>query len=205
MKQLIKKIIFIIATILVLPLIVLSKIGTSVLKSNGLFAFGSQCLALAPGLFGTKLGSAYYYFTMEEFHPNCYTLFGTIFPDSRTRMKRYSKIGEFDIIGLCELGERVTICSKVSILAGRYQHNFTDPTKDVFDSDTVFERIIIGDGTFVGEGAIVMANIGENCIIGAGAVVVKEIPPFSIAVGNPAKVIKDRREDMKKDESRAKL
>lgn len=200
MKQLVKRIIFIIAVLIVLPLIILSKIGTSVLGTNGLFAFGSQCLAIVPGLLGTKLRTAYYSFTMEEFDPSCYTLFGTIFADSRVRMKRYSKTGEYCIIGLCDIGERATICSKVSILAGRYQHNFTDPTKDVFDSETVFERIKIGDGSFIGEGALVMADIGENCIIGAGAVVVKEIPSYSVAVGNPAKVIKNRREDLKPEE-----
>ncbi|MFZ5979897.1 MAG: acyltransferase [Candidatus Zixiibacteriota bacterium] len=198
MKQFIKKIIFVIVTILMLPLIVLSKIGTLLLKTNGLFEFGSQCLALVPGFIGIQCRTAYYRFTMEEFHSNCYTLFGTIFADPRVRMKPYSKTGEYDIIGLCEIGERATICSKVSILAGRYQHNFTDPTKDVFDSETVFEKIMIGDGAFIGEGALVMANVGEYSIIGAGAVVVKEIPPYSIAVGNPAKVVKDRREELKK-------
>lgn len=200
MKQLLKKIFLVIAIIIDSPLILLALIGKKIFKSDGLFAFGSQCLALVPGLVGTILRTAYYYLTMDEFHPSCYLLFGTIFPDSHCRIRKYSKFGEYSIIGLCDLGERVTLSSKVSVLAGRYQHNFTDLNKDVFDGEPVYQRVRIGDGTFVGEGTIIMADIGEYCIIGAGSVVVKEIPPYSVAVGNPARVIKDRRQELQKNQ-----
>lgn len=41
-----------------------------------------------------------------------------------------------------------------------------------------------------------MANIGQRSIIGAGSVVVKDIPEYSVAVGNPARVIKSRKTEM---------
>ena len=44
----------------------------------------------------------------------------------------------------------------------------------------------MGDGAVIGKGVC----IGQNSIVGAGAIVVKDIPPNSIAAGNPAKVIK---------------
>ena len=45
---------------------------------------------------------------------------------------------------------------------------------------------------WVGEKVIIMpgVTIGDRSIIGAGAIVTRDIPPYSIAVGNPAKVIK---------------
>ncbi len=50
----------------------------------------------------------------------------------------------------------------------------------------------IGDGCWIGEKVCILpgVNIGKKCIIGAGSVVTKSIPDYSIAVGNPAKVIK---------------
>lgn len=57
--------------------------------------------------------------------------------------------------------------------------------------------ICIGDNVFIGARAIILkgVTIGEGSVIGAGAVVAKDIPPFSIAVGNPAKVIGDSRKE----------
>ena len=52
--------------------------------------------------------------------------------------------------------------------------------------------ITIGDDCWLGGGAIVCpgVTIGPGCVIGAGAVVTKDVPPYSLAVGNPARVIK---------------
>lgn len=52
-------------------------------------------------------------------------------------------------------------------------------------------RIIVHDNCFIGLNAIIMPNvtIGPNALVGAGAVVTKDVPPNSIVVGNPAKVV----------------
>jgi acetyltransferase-like isoleucine patch superfamily enzyme len=53
----------------------------------------------------------------------------------------------------------------------------------------------IGKYCWIGAGTIILpgVKIGDFSIIGAGSVVVRDIPPYSIAVGNPARVIKHRR------------
>ncbi len=50
----------------------------------------------------------------------------------------------------------------------------------------------IGDNVFIGAGAVLLGDIyiGDNCIIGANAVVTKDIPEFSVVVGNPAIIVK---------------
>lgn len=55
------------------------------------------------------------------------------------------------------------------------------------------QPITIGDNVWLGGGAIVLpgVSIGDNSVIGAGAVVTKDIPANSVAVGNPARVIKE--------------
>jgi maltose O-acetyltransferase len=52
--------------------------------------------------------------------------------------------------------------------------------------------ITIGSDCWFGGGAIVCpgVTIGDGCVIGAGAVVTKDIPAYSLAVGNPARVVK---------------
>ena len=54
------------------------------------------------------------------------------------------------------------------------------------------QPITIGDDSWIGGGAIIMpgVNIGKRCVIGAGSVVTKDIPDDSLAIGNPAKVIR---------------
>ena len=55
------------------------------------------------------------------------------------------------------------------------------------------EPITIGNNVWLGGGAIVCpgVTIGENTVVGAGAVVVKDLPPNVLAVGTPARVIRD--------------
>ena len=50
--------------------------------------------------------------------------------------------------------------------------------------------IVIGRNTWIGNKAIILADVGDQCIIGAGSIVTKPISSNSVAVGNPAKVIR---------------
>lgn len=61
--------------------------------------------------------------------------------------------------------------------------------------ETVPRAIYVGDDVWLGRRVMVMSgvHIGDGCIIAAGAVVTKDIPPFSVAGGVPAKVIGSRR------------
>lgn len=54
--------------------------------------------------------------------------------------------------------------------------------------------IVIGNDVWIGAASIVISgvSIGDGCIIGAGSVVTKNIPPYHVAVGNPARVLKQR-------------
>ena len=56
---------------------------------------------------------------------------------------------------------------------------------------------IVGNDVWIGQNAVILpgVHIGDGCIIGANAVVASDIPPYSVAVGNPARVIKKRFDD----------
>jgi len=57
--------------------------------------------------------------------------------------------------------------------------------------------IFIGKDSWIGAGAIILDNlkIGEGVVVGAGSVVTKDIPPFSVVAGNPARILKNRKAD----------
>jgi acetyltransferase-like isoleucine patch superfamily enzyme len=95
------------------------------------------------------------------------------------------------------IGNDVLIASKVFITDinhGRYQGDDPDsPLTPPYDRALSTNPVRIEDNVWLGENVCVMPGsiIGKGSIIGASSVVTKNIPPYSIAVGNPAKVIKE--------------
>ncbi len=77
-------------------------------------------------------------------------------------------------------------------MSGKTQHYFDDIETPIKDQGGEFEKITIGEDCWIGNGALIMANIGKKCVIGAGSVVTHDVPDYSIVAGNPAKVIKKR-------------
>ncbi len=89
-----------------------------------------------------------------------------------------------------EIGEFSTISSFVFITD--IDHEYRDISKPVMQQPILVTETIIGKNCFIGTGVKIMAgvHIGEHSVIGANAVVTHDIPPYSVAVGIPAKVIK---------------
>ena len=50
----------------------------------------------------------------------------------------------------------------------------------------------VGAGSWIGSGAVILADIGKNCVIGAGSVVTRPIPDHVVAAGVPARVVRER-------------
>ena len=61
-----------------------------------------------------------------------------------------------------------------------------------FAEDGITKPVIIGKNAWLGMGAVLLPGItiGDDSIVGAGSVVTKDVPPKSIVVGNPAKVLR---------------
>ncbi len=74
------------------------------------------------------------------------------------------------------------------------EHIFQDPSRPVREQGIVARGIRIGDGAWIGAGAIVLdgVTVGEGAVVGAGAVVTRDIPPYAVAVGVPARVVRQR-------------
>ena len=92
---------------------------------------------------------------------------------------------------------KITIGSNVLIGPGVHMYTSTHPLNATERKSKQFSKpIIIGDDCWIGGNAVICpgVKIGNGCTIGAGSVVTKDIPDNSLAVGNPARVIRKLKE-----------
>jgi acetyltransferase-like isoleucine patch superfamily enzyme len=98
-------------------------------------------------------------------------------------------------LGTIRIGKKVLVAAYVYILAANHRYERTDIP--VIDQPVESQGgIEIGDGTWIGAYAMIMdgVRIGEHSIIGAHTLVTQDVPPYSVVVGVPGRVIRDRRD-----------
>ena len=88
------------------------------------------------------------------------------------------------------IGRNCDISSRVNIVSGTHKIDMQNIRSA---GEGIGKDIIIEDGVWIGFGAIILpgVRIGYKSIIGAGTIVSKDIPPYSVAIGNPCKIIKE--------------
>ena len=103
----------------------------------------------------------------------------------------------------CEIGDYCLLANRVAII-GRHDHDFSVAGFPVryapwigsqrFSSRYANEKAVIENDVWLGYGVIVLTGvtIGRGSVVAAGSLVVKDIPPYSIAAGNPARIIRQR-------------
>lgn len=94
------------------------------------------------------------------------------------------------IIGPVTIGNEVMLAQNIVVSA--LNHGYEDPDVSPRRQKETCKQIVICDDVWIGSNSVITAGVtlGKHCIIGAGSVVTKDVPEFSVAVGNPAKVIK---------------
>lgn len=115
-------------------------------------------------------------------------------PHAGIRIGRDSLVGEFCVIrgqGGVSIGDRVYLSPMVQILA--VDHVFDDPDKAFCEQGLSACGIVIEDDVWIGAGAIVTdgVHIGKGAVIGAGAVVTRDVPDHTLALGVPARVVRE--------------
>ena len=91
-----------------------------------------------------------------------------------------------------EIGEYTLFAQNITITP--FSHKFEDLEKPIIEQGGHTRKVTIGRDCYLGKCACVLhsADIGDGAVIGAGSVVVKTVPPFSVAVGVPAMVTRQR-------------
>lgn len=106
-------------------------------------------------------------------------------------------IGERTRIGLSNtLIGPVTVGNDImfaqNIVVSGLNHSYEDITMSIHDQKVSTAEIKIEDEAWIGANAVIVAGvtIGKHSVVAAGSVVTKDVPPYSIAAGNPARIIK---------------
>jgi virginiamycin A acetyltransferase len=191
-KKLIKRTIKNMVLFLVLPVFVLYWIMSRGGNNDGVFQSYSQFLSLFPGKTGVYIRAAFYRLATPGTSDEMSVGFLTILSHRNTSIAKGVYIGPQCNIGMCSIGENTLIGSGVHILSGSRQHEFQDIQKPIQDQGGVFEKIRIGADCWLGNTALVMANLKDHSILAAGSVLTKPSSKGDILAGNPAKCVNNR-------------
>ncbi|MBQ9771237.1 MAG: CatB-related O-acetyltransferase [Lentisphaeria bacterium] len=151
-----------------------------------------------------------YFFNKIRFAYRCrkYRYSRDIFDDPLVQFGRYTygtpKIYHYDAKTHCYIGSFCCIALDSKIILGG-EHKSGSASLYPFEQTADFSNItdvndfskgdiIIGNDVWIGNGATVLSGvtIGNGAVVGACAVVTKDVPPYAIVVGNPARVIRYR-------------
>ena len=121
----------------------------------------------------------------------------------------YSYICRFGAIIYADIGKFSNIASMVRINPGKHpidwptlhhftyrseEYGFTDSSDESFFNWRRRHRVCIGHDTWIGHGAVIMpgVKIGDGAVVGSMSVVTKDVPPYAIVAGVPARLIRER-------------
>ena len=102
----------------------------------------------------------------------------------------HSRVGLHNtIIGPVHIGSHVNLAQ--GIVVSGLNHGFSDPDRRFDEQKVVTAEVVIEDDVWIGANSVITpgVHIGKHSIVGAGSVVTHDIPPHSMAMGVPAKVV----------------
>lgn len=119
-----------------------------------------------------------------------------------------TNIGQYNLIHAespVRVGKNI-LTAAYCYLVGGGNHDFSRVDLPIIQQPSIRKGgIALGDGTWLGAHVVVLdgVKIGRDCVVGSGAGVFKNLPDYSVAVGTPARVLKNRLEEAKKAEKSA--
>lgn len=200
MKRGLKTVARVWATMILIPEFVSFWIRARLMGRDRALEGSTQTLSLIPGLVGQVFRRAFLTQVLDHCHADATVEFGTLFSQAGTCIEENVYIGPRCHIGLAHLERDVLIAAGVHIPSGAQTHGTADLTKPIQDQPHIRQKVRIGAGTWIGSGAVVMADVGCHSVIGAGAVVTKPIPDRVLAAGVPARVIRNREQQPRPEE-----
>jgi virginiamycin A acetyltransferase len=182
------------ATAAILPRLLAYKVMAAVIGPDHALEGATQSLARVPGLRGEYLRRAFLSHTLAHCDPTATICWGTVLSKAGAVIGRNAYVGAGCHLGLVLLEQDVLLASGVHIPSGAQTHGMGDPSIPIREQPGEIRVVRVGQGSWIGSAAIVMADVGRDSVVAAGSVVTKPLPDAVIAGGVPARVIRSRLE-----------
>jgi len=161
------------------------------LCGEAVFGCCAQAFALVPGLPGVYLRRAFYRLTLDACAADCYIGFGTVFSHRQARVESSAYIGSYTLIGSAWLHERCLVGSRVSLLSGGALHQLGPDRRWTSTDVRRMRQIHVHEDAWIGEAALVLADVGPGAMVTAGAVVSTPVRGGIVVAGNPARFVRE--------------
>jgi acetyltransferase-like isoleucine patch superfamily enzyme len=192
MREAAKTLALMVATVVVLPALVSFAIRRSLFGPDRALEGSTQALSLVPGVLGDYLRRAFLVQALAHCDRSATVQFGTIFSQSAARLDANVYVGPRCHLGRVHLEKDVLLAAGVHVPSGGATHGTDDIDVPIREQPGTRTLVRIGEGTWVGSAAVILADVGKHCVIGAGAVVTRPLPDYVVAAGVPARVIRSR-------------
>ena len=165
-------------------------IESSLSDRGELFLFWGQCFSLVPGLPGKYVRKCYYRLTLRSFSLSADIGFLSFFTHREAEVGQRVYVGSGASIGIATLGDGALIGTRVSIISGGQQHQMGSDGRLTACLPESLQRVSIGAETWIGEAAVIMADVGSHCIVAAGSLVSSPVRAGCLVGGNPARFVR---------------
>lgn len=185
MRPLMKTVARTYGTLRALPTGVVYAIGRRVMGRERAWLSATESLARIPGWSGVYARQAFYHWTLEHVGADVYVGFMSMITKPQAHLGDRVYVGRFCTVGWVEIGDDVKLADGVQVLSGGRHHLSSD-------DEMTLSKVTVGQGAWLGAGAIVMADVGQEAVVGAGAVVTRAVTPRTRVAGSPARPIDGR-------------
>jgi acetyltransferase-like isoleucine patch superfamily enzyme len=161
-------------------------------RSHGetVFVTWAQCFAIVPGPPGVFLRRAFYRLTLARCSGSFFIGFGAMCSHRHTEIEDGVYVGPYAMVGTARLRRGCLIGSRAGIISGSALHTFDASGRRTPTDLRQLRQVEIGADAWIGEAALVMADVGKGATVAAGAVVSSAVMRGVVVAGNPARFIK---------------
>lgn len=189
---LLKAVARVVAMVLVAPMIATWPVRAALLGRDRAFQASCEWLSLVPGFLGQYVRRAFVSATAAGCGSEVVFGTGTKLASASAHFDANAYIGPDCNLGWVHLERDTMLAAGVQIPSGPNTHGLERLDVPMRDQPGRHVCVRVGEGAWIGNGAIVLADIGRHAVVAAGAVVTEAVPDYAIVAGVPARLLRSR-------------